>query len=581
VHGASPVTLTNTGPRVERLAEGLGAKVRFTLAGSGVAVDGTAEVDFDGFIKYALTPRPIAGAVVLDRLRVRLPLRPDEATDFYVLGDHLDHFVAPVATHAGVFWDSLTGKLTRRRELPEYGAWARGPADRPYNFLPFAWLGNHRRGLCFMADDDRPWVLGPPQPALAFENGRVAGQPAVSLCLNLIAAPVTLAPAGPPRTFVFGLMATPSKPPPAGWRQARSKSFYVKSQAGRVMGSSMFAAPYPADFALSKAYTDALWAEGSVPLPYLDYLSADFRMEPVPDFRWEWFPSIRVSDTSALDRTGVPEYGTGSLTDWYLFKFNEWSDRCGVNGFYVDCVHPRRWPDLSTGQDHADGYRLFAMRELFKRLYCLQMAKGRTPPFLIVHMTHTMIGPAMSFADLALEGEDFYHVPDGKDHMDCWPNEHLAIVDNPALWGVGVQWLDRRGDRSGYRSWVTQLLLHDNVRWNAGPPVEAVNAFTATPPEPEFALYRDNRAITAEPAGDIRISYYRKPGEVLAIVGNHAREARVIVLHADLAALALKPPAAWADAETGELLGAGDRRLALTVPPRDCRLLRIQADRAP
>ncbi|HOL66860.1 MAG TPA: DUF6067 family protein, partial [bacterium] len=587
-----PLSLRLRQPGITLGNNGLSAEFTGRLEGSGLEITVNGLVEFDGFIKYRVSLKATSAPVILNSLRLRLPYRADQALDYYILGEHMDHVAAEVPEKDGVFWDSLSGKMFRRHELPEFGAMARPRRGLVYgNFVPFVWLGNNHRGLCFMADNDRGWVQS--EQKAAVELARRGST--VYLDLNLVAEPVTLKP-GQPREIIFSLMATPSKKPAAHWRHWKTSSFFVISEAGRVLGSDIFYAPYPVDYQKSAAYMKKLWQQGIVPLPYMDFYGSDGRMEPAEDFRWEWWPEITSEEFPARSQIYRTNYCSGSIIDWYLYNFNRWVDQCGVNGLYIDNSYPSPLFDAVNGPGYIHekgelqpGYQLFAMREFYKRIYCLMAAKGKPHPYTMIHMTHCQIAPAMSFADIAYEGEDHYingesekgQEKPGADHITYWPNHIVRIIDLPHAWGVATYWLTAvRGrpelwklppSREYYvRAWYTQLLLHDmrgSVSEDGGA-MAVFDRFLQQEPDPEFILYRDNKLITAVPDKEIYISCYRGKNQMLAVVGNHNHEAQTLTL-----SLNLPSSVKATDAETGQPIPVSGKKLSLTVPERNYRLL--------
>lgn len=581
-----------------RLApEGLGATVSQSFPGTGWTIESVGEMEFDGFVKYRLSVRADAAGASVGPLRLRVPLRADQALDYYVLGEHMDHMALEVPAADGVFWESLAGKMFGRHELPEYGAMKRPRRGLLYgSFVPFAWAGNNRRGLCFMADNDRGWTQSDRKGAveLSREKDRVC------IDLNLIPEPCALS-VGAPREIVLSLMATPSKRPPKGWRHWTTDSFYTISAAGRVLDSDMFYVPYPVDYEKSASFMQGVWKRGATPLPYMDFYGSDTRMDPAEEFRWEWWPSI-VGDEFARRSSVYPtNYCAGSIGDWYIHNFNQWVERSGVNGLYIDNAYPSPMAEAATGPGYVHekggvqpGYQLFAMRDWFKRVYCLMASKGKPHPYTMIHMTHCMIAPAMSFADIAYEGEDHYingskQEKEGADHITYWPNHIVRVIDLPHTWGVGTHWLGAvHGNEATWelppgrdyyiRAWYAQLLLHDQRGAIGGDKgaMAAFDAFLEKDPDVEFVLYRENRAVVPAPADDCWVSLYRRPGRVLAVVANHAREDREIRLSVDLKALGMGN-AEFLDAETGKPADAANGRVTMTVPKRNYRLLLIRA----
>ncbi|MCM8769101.1 MAG: LamG domain-containing protein [Candidatus Omnitrophica bacterium] len=592
-----PVIFTLPPPTITLTNNGLGATVTISHHQQGIRLSVSGQMEFDGFIKYRLTVSPETSPVFLNSLRLRIPFQASQALDYYVLGEHMDHVAGEVPGNNGIFWDSLTGKMFKRHELPEYGAMQRPRRGLVYgNFVPFVWLGNNHRGLCFMADNDQGWVQSERKAAVELSREDAV----VYLTLNLFAEPITLQ-TGKSREIVFSLMATPSKKPPRGWRHWKTSSFFVISEAGRVMGNDIFYVPYPVDYQKSAAYMKKLWQQGIVPLPYMDFYGSDGRMEVANDFRWEWWPEITSEQFPARSQIYKTNYCSGSIIDWYLYNFNRWVDECGVNGLYIDNSYPSPMFDALNGPGYLHekgevqpGYQLFAMREFYKRIYCLLAEKGKPHPYTMVHMTHCLIAPAMSFADIAYEGEDHYingesekgNEKVGADHITYWPNHIVRIIDLPQAWGVGTHWLSAvRGrpelwklppSREYYiRAWYTQLLLHDmrgSVSADGGA-MAAFDNFLQEDPDGEFVLYRDNNLIKAINAKQIYISYYRRANNLLAVVANHDWKEQTVTL-----SLNLPESVKVTDGETGQPITLRGKTFSVTIPGRNYRLVLVRVN---
>lgn len=584
--------------KVSVTERGLNASIDQTFEINSLEIASKGNMDFDGFIKYEITLSATGESVTLDNLKLRIPYKADQALDFYIIGEHMDHMANTVPAKNGSFWNSLNGKIYRRHEVPEYGAMKKARKGLKYgNFYPYSWAGNNHRGLCFMANNDQGWVQNDTVPAIDF----IRADKAVYMDLNLVAEPVKIIK-GHPRKIVLSLMATPSKRPAKGWRHWHTSSFYPTEQSGRALDASIFYVPYPVDYEKSAKYIKGLRKQLIVPLPYMDFYGSDGRMAPAEDFRWEWWPDISMKKFPKKSQIYRTYYGSGSIIDWYIFKLNEWIDRCDVNGVYVDNHYPA--PLMSTvfgpayvhdkGGTQA-GYQLFAMREFFKRIYCLLAAKGKKHPYLMVHMTHCQLAPSMSFADIAYEGEDHYingerkkQEREGADHITYWPNNIVRIIDLPHAYGVATHWLGAVHGRKEkwvlphsrqyyIRAWYTQLLLHDMVGGISrdGGLRKVFNDFLAEDPEVEFVLYRDNKSIVPLNGNKVFISYYKRGKEVLAAIGNQSSKKQTINVSVNPAGLGLKN-VEYVNAETGKSLKKSDRGFAITVTPRDYRLVLIK-----
>lgn len=588
---------------------GLDAVLEKELNSPELIINVKGLVDFDGFIKYQIRLCPAADSVELDSLVLKIPYLADQALDYYVLGEHMDHISGETPEKQGMFWNSLEGRLFKRHELAEYGAMKRPRKSMTYgNFYAYAWLGNNKRGICYMADNDSGWVQNENKAALVLSrDGKT-----VYMVLNLVGAPVTITKENP-REITLALMATPSKRPAKGWRHWNTSSFYPLEAAGRVKNEDIFYAPYPVDYSASKAFMDGVWQSGKIPLPYMDFYGSDGRMEPAEYFRWEWWPGITDEDFPGKPQLYMSNYNSGSLTDWYVYNINKWVDQCGINGLYVDnhYLTPLAHPVTGPGYEHEKGktqpgYELFAMREFFKRVYCLMEAKGKTHPYLMVHMTHSMIAPTMSFADIAYEGEDHYIYGEKEsgvprvnsqqekaeipDHIELWPNHVVRVIDEPHTWGVATYWLPAvRGaenkwqlerSRDEYiRAWYTQLFLHD-MRGSISKDKEMMKVFSDflnNDPDVRFTLYRDNKAFSADNPENVYISYYQKGKDVLAVFGNHRETPAELEVTVNSAILGIPAEFQCIDAESLEKLKVTEGRFKLTVKPRNYRLILLKA----
>lgn len=154
------------------------------------------EYDVDGMMRVTLA-LDAAPATDVHRLSLVIPLRDDECRYLHGCGDGLRHNAAGfVPPGAGVVWDSSKGN---KLEIPG-------------TFYPYLWVGGGTRGLCWFADTDRDWRLDESTPTIVLsrENG------VLTLRVSPITRPGVL---DRPRTLVFGLQATPTKPMPEGWRR--------------------------------------------------------------------------------------------------------------------------------------------------------------------------------------------------------------------------------------------------------------------------------------------------------------------------------------------------------------------------
>jgi len=154
------------------------------------------EYDVDGMMLVTLT-LDAAPTTDVRRLSLVIPLRDAECRYLHGCGDGLRHNAAGfVPPGEGTVWDSSKGN---KLEIPG-------------TFYPYLWVGGGARGLCWCADTDRDWRLDDATPTVALvRQGDV-----LTLRVSPITRPGLL---DRPRTLVFALQATPTKPMPEGWRR--------------------------------------------------------------------------------------------------------------------------------------------------------------------------------------------------------------------------------------------------------------------------------------------------------------------------------------------------------------------------
>ena len=359
-----------------------------------ILIQVAAVMEFDGFIKYEFK----LGAnsdTQLDFLELRIPLRAENAMDYYVLRNQMDHAIGGVPDTAGEFFNSIAGKFTKRHELPIYGGVEQFKGLMTYgNFKPYAWVGCPHRGIAYMADNDKGWIQNEKIPALSFSRESET----VYLHLKLIAEPTVLNNRDKMRTIVLSLIPTPVKTTPAGFHLWQTTHHFAVSDGGRLLGNEKLQALYPADYAKSRIFADQAHQRNLKVLPSSIINEIDKRTRPFAYFKNEWLPA------------NYPQYGTGSLIDFNTYMLHDWIIKCGIDGIYVDNVYPQLdyvLEPVGAAYRHEKGgiqpgYQLFAYREYIKRLYCMMAGDLKLPvPRTQVHMTHAQMAPISSFTDIA------------------------------------------------------------------------------------------------------------------------------------------------------------------------------------
>lgn len=238
---AEPMKLvveTATGQRVEWqaggwLSRGVKGKAAYPdlavfkteAKGSGFRVQGSVEVEEDGCAKVALTlnPEPRTPAPI-SRAWLEIALKDSESPLCHLVGmNSMRHNYAGNVPRGGkVTWLMQPWRPARFEVEPfsgpapaSYQVWEAKQqmhwGSQRWNFAPYVWLGAEERGLAWFGDDISGYETDGSNSIqrLFIEPGKVV------LRVELIQQPVTL---DKPRTFEFGLQASPTKPMRADWR---------------------------------------------------------------------------------------------------------------------------------------------------------------------------------------------------------------------------------------------------------------------------------------------------------------------------------------------------------------------------
>lgn len=554
--------------------------------GNRLQMQTQGRLEFDGFLLLQLRFVP-QGKVTVQNLSLVIPIRIQEAKDFYALASTggLEFRTGEIGQIDGIIWDSKNGGFfTRHGNWQDENQIVRRSAMTVGSFIPLIWVGNDERGLCWMANNDQGWLPDDDIPAIVLER---KGKELI-LQLNFIGKPFAMSE---PRTITFSLMATPVKPFPKDGRRwyyegsefGTSGIFVFEDHrfSGRVYDDgTVLLEPLPVDWEKSRQYAEKAHKSGYRYLPYQEFTSFTARIPERDLFSAEWDGVFPVS----------------SINDFRVFWLREWVRRCDVDGTYIDNVFPR--PSFNVGLGSAyrlpdgriqPGFHLFEMRSYIKRLRTMLHQMGKTLPCIVVHMTHTMLIPCFSFADIALDGEAKYIDASAKDDfIDRWLPLHAVRVGRDGhRWGIVVTFLPPTGPwdgrdapevyRRAHRTASALLLLHDIHRlpppWDKiadQKPREALLSWGITAPNVTFHPYwRERDSIRCKPQ-TVKASYWRRGESMLIIVTNTDRTQTVAIL--DLSALRIQS-ATFVDAETNEKFVAQNGALKLPIIGRNFRLL--------
>ena len=571
-------------PRAPDLRGESPAEVRLnqTLPAKGASLTIATRLDYDGFMKvdWAIeAERP----VTIERLAVEFPLSPQIARLLYCWP----------TTHSGAL-----------------------KTDWASDFRPILWIGDEERGLCWVAECDRNWLLADRFKAIEV----VRGSKEVTLRLNLVTRKTELK-AGQKLDYSFGLQATPVRPATTTCWQARIErqppyaheykwltkkiegrpalQFYSEQGAGALLVWRWWDAfSYTLPLGHEKQFPKLVAAAHRHNLKIVPYTIGFLLSEAAPEFK-HFSDDMLVHPRRPFVIDRLP--GLDVQTTYYACVRGAWQDFCvastarcmddyDIDGVYLDTTvrpHACRNRLHGCGYLRPDGtvgetYPVFATRQLMKRLYTV--VKSRKPDGIVdAHVYDCINVPALAFATSYWNGEQLSHrefKPD-KLPLDRFRTEfmghNLGIAADLLYYKLG-----------DYDACVALALIHDV-------PVRSENekdfailttiwrvreAFGCK--DAEFVGYwKAGPLVTVEPKG-CRASLWRHPKNgVLAAVANLSRQQADVRMGLDLRKLGLGGRSSAEDARSKRALPVKGNEVSLSLPSQGWMLVWLRAEKQP
>lgn len=552
----------------------------------------STRVEYDGMIKLDLELAPQSPATV-EQLRLVVPLAEAGCRYLHYVGDNgkSNSDTIELPARSGRLW-------TVDPKTPYFCA-------NP--FVPALWIGNEQGGVGWMTDSDEGWEYRKGEPAI--EVVRANG--AVTLALNLINRPVELAA---PRAFTLALVATPVKPLPKGWRGMTFKAIFPDPECSENM-RVLWPLHFKADRAMSfnsgdEAGTRAIVAEehrqNHPVMPYVDITATGKGLEEYQQFQAEWrtLPLMEITAENAIKEKRFGPKSTpddyvyvrlslrGTFRDFLLWGMRSMVKRWDVDGFYLDQTYPLANLNVRTGAAYLrDGkpqprFDLFTMRDFFKRLATMLHQEGKRP-LVWNHMSASIVMPCFSFCNINMDGEQFNgFIQKKQDYKKYLTPAVLRGQTYAKQFGmvpllISAYTGDLARSEEAARQLLALVLPHEIPVWYGGinPKVlrnvdRAKAEFGIASDEVEFVPYWENRAITATPS--CWVSYYRRPGRVLAVVSNLQDQKQSIRLTVQGDTLGLATGWAAVEAVAKAPLTRNGAELETTIPDNDFRLVLLQ-----
>ncbi len=581
--------------------------VSFTGKAEGaidVALSGRME--FDGFIRYDLVLRK-SGAGVPDRLFLDIPVKKEFATLFHAVGEG-------IRSNPAGFVPGGQGTVWKSRSIPQINY---------DNFIPYIWLGDDDRGICYAADWDRDWQHGTTgKQHDAVELFRHANGD-VSIRLNLLNAPYAMERE---RRISFALMASPVKPQPAGWRGWSDGFFFKGTKVARCLYSPPYwgsftnwTSRYPSfeDFGYIRKLIETLQtgtADGQYQQEWIErvqksrpqdrperisvHTQAAFSMamalHPFKDkaVLYPYTCSAETAEQLAEYEVMRSEWKNGarvsisSYADYAIYYFKKMLE-AGFNGIYDDntfFVANFNWAAGDAYIDDKGAVRpslgLWKNREYIKRQFFLMHEQG-IDPWLTVHQTNANILPVLSMATNSMGMEWKYGI---SDFQTRFTPDYIRAVCQGRQGGFFPTVLDGiSGGTPETRSRATRAmlaaLLPHEVRPTCPRQSDAKIYRKVHDLMFDFGIYQDDCTYTAywDKQNPVKTGHagllgstYRRGNKLLVFCGSYALEDISANFTAGSELLAAR------NLETGESLAVNGRTVAVAVKGHDFVLLELE-----
>jgi hypothetical protein len=454
-------------------------------------------IEYDGCMKVELHLQPGTKNQELRTLCLDIPLRDDAAPFMHwALGaDIRNNYAGRVPRGGRIVWDVTSqvgtpptwsaspgpsdGLVWDSTRVKDWGRYPNPPgsAATPYyvyeNFVPYLWLGSVERGLAWFGENPRGYETAYQE---AVQELRREGDRVV-LRVHLVRRPVVLTA---PRTIVFGLQASPTKPMPVDWRRRQIPSGW---EAVTPWGGYYCSSKYPdnRDFTIpaqivaggrtgvvdraffeakdrQRGRPDALvqgsrpWLESVLYFANLvahTYNCNNKRPYPVATYFEEHATEVAYPEWQVFQDEWAPRpfnrfhanYGgqafPPSYADFALYYANEWLTR-GVGLYFDNCyLKYNAHPALSAAFRLADGAprpaaTLWQQRAYYQRLWQLIQelnARGVAPYPLefYLHVTNAQILPVNTWSSFLLDLEQTYRM-DAAGNPLPWPPDHVLAA---------------------------------------------------------------------------------------------------------------------------------------------------------
>lgn len=492
---------------VPQVIEEKTGKGRLVLKRTGNFLSITAEliytIEYDGLIWCDLKLTSAGKSSGIEQLQLSVKLKKQAA--------ELVHYVGAPTTYTS-------------QNLPDQ-SYSRALSLLPGNcyksgFKTMVWIGNTRYGLLWCAESEQYWWPNKRNDSLRLDRNTDG---TLSCIVNMVSRPL---PSSAPDTLIysFGLMATPVKPLPEGWR-AWTQSTQWDSCVGKHRGVNLFYWPDEYRFMYldhdpsryvnvnsvrNKIKRDV--SEGRFIIPYWSRLNFYTRsIEPDPQNKnrtvvkihpdgeqmmreWSITPNNPSNNPKSLYYRLSANSGWSDYLVWCVEGFAQKMGR--VDGIYLDEVQPvpNTRAESFGGYDDFNGdrqptFEFFGTRNFLKRVAYNTYTRNRQRPRIVAHCSATNTIQSLSACDMFLIGEQYninylkgypaLRPPDNKPEEQQYyysyalPMDRLRAECFGRQWGEVIVWLpqlkgqpqDIMNSPAATRDMLSRVMQFDVLVW--------------------------------------------------------------------------------------------------------------------
>lgn len=483
-----------------------GEHARYTSQGEARGKSGMIRFDlrtdawFDGLIKLTVAARGLErGETGLLRFKI-------------VLTDHLGRF------------------LHRRGPVGSRNIDLKGtqfPLSFP--FTPFVWIGNDESGLFWFCETTHGWEN-------AARNGAIRVDREGSHVILELSVQVNAERDG---TFShqFGLMPTPVKILPSGWRSirmfpAKAGNTYVLWPNRKELAAPYFGYPASTEPKRLQGMLEGYKKEGVTGIPYACPTWISTQSPEWKSHHDEWTGG--PVDEGFGDEQSSEKFVSvcPASNSWKAFvkdRFGTFIRQFHLDGLYMDNAQVYAMRNCLSGSRDGDvDFPITEQREGYISIM-RALRKNAFHTKAIVHASGGVNLPSFSVVDAWVSGEQ-YRGKVTDDYLDIASLTDFRVELNSVRWGIVSLFLpefsaDIAKQVAPTRKLMSILLLHDVSPWPQWANVQEINRALAMLDEfgiadAEFVPYYSERPLAAASGSDVYVSGYRKGPSTLFIVAN-------------------------------------------------------------